>query len=107
MRWGRTVLTGVHWMERAGTATDTTGRSAGTAESVLIIPEREDYVSPTEYDGSAGWTLQPGDGIIEGEGPGGDISGPIQKAVPGCKLIAGWTAHRYGSSMDNWEVTAK
>lgn len=110
-RWGRRVLHGVYWRSGVGTSLSVTGVAGGQLECLLILPHREGYVTPTTYAAAENhddiWTLQPGDAVIPGEGPEGEIAGAIQKAVPGCKLIASITDHWYGSTMDHWEVTAK
>lgn len=110
-RWGRRVLHGVYWRSGVGTSLSVTGVTGGQLECLLILPHREGYVTPTMYAAAENhddiWTLQPGDAVIPGEGPEGEIAGAIQKAVPGCKLIASITDHWYGSTMDHWEVTAK
>lgn len=110
-RWGRRVLRGVYWRSGVGTSLSVTGVTGGQLECLLILPCRDGYVTPTAYAAAEShddiWTLQPGDAIIPGEGPDGEITGAIQKAVPGCKLIASITDHWYGSTMDHWEVTCK
>lgn len=111
VRWGRRVLTGVHWKSGFGVSTSTTGVSGGTVESLLIIPLDNRYCSPEAYHAAESknefWTLQDGDAIVDGAGPDMEITGNIKKALPGCKLITGMIAHIYGSPMDHWEVTAK
>lgn len=110
-RWGRRVLRGVYWRSGVGTSLSVTGVTGGQLECLLILPHREGYVTPAAYAAAEShddiWTLQPGDAIIPGEGPDGEIAGAIQKAVPGCKLITSITDHWYGSTMDHWEVTCK
>lgn len=110
-RWGRRVLHGVYWRSGVSTSLGVTGVTGGQLECLLILPHREGYVTPAAYAAAEShddiWTLQPGDAIIPGEGPDGEITGAIQKAVPGCKLIASITDHWYGSTMDHWEVTCK
>ena len=110
-RWGRRVLRGVYWRTGVGTSLSVTGVTGGQLECLLIIPCRDGYVTPAMYAAAEShddiWTLQPGDAIIPGEGPDGEITGAIQKAVPGCKLITSITDHWYGSTMDHWEVMSK
>ena len=110
-RWGRRVLHGVYWRTGTGASLSVTGVTGGQLECLLILPHRDGYVTPAAYAAAEThddiWTLQPGDAIIPGEGPTDGLAGPIQKAVPGCKLIGSVTDHWYGSTMDHWEVTAK
>ena len=110
-RWGRRVLRGVYWRSGVGTSLSVTGVTGGQLECLLILPCRDGYVTPTAYAAAEShddiWTLQPGDAIIPGEGPDGEITGAIQKAVPGCKLSASSTGQGDGSTMDHGEVTCK
>ena len=110
-KWGRRVLKGVYWRTGVGTSLSVTGVTGGQLECLLIIPYRDGYVAPAMYAAAEShddvWTLQPGDAIVPGEGTDGEITGAIQKAVPGFKLIGSIADHWYGSTMDHWEVTAK
>ncbi len=111
VRWGRRVLTGVHWKSGFGVSTAATGVSGGSVECLLIVPMDDCYRSPEAYRAAENkaefWTLQDGDAIVEGQGPDMEITGNIKQSLPGCKLITGMVAHIYGSAMDHWEVTAK
>ena len=109
--WGRTVLTGVHWMSGFGVApSGQSGVNGGQLACLLIIPMDNRYCNPEAYraakDRDQFWTIQEGDVLVPGEGPKAE-SGNIRKTLTGCKVVTGMVAHIYGSALDHWEVTAK
>ena len=48
-RWGRRVLRGVYWRSGVGTSLSVTGVTGGQLECLLILPQREGYVTPAAY----------------------------------------------------------
>lgn len=107
-RWGRRVLTGVHFRYGSGVSLSETGATSGQIEGKVIIPLDNRYCNPDSYnlaeDRSQFWTIQEGDAVIAGEGPEIDGTGHIKSLVPGCQLITGHVCHVYGSRLDHWTV---
>lgn len=83
---------------------------SGGEESLLLIPWREGYLPPeefqnTEHPGSH-FTFQSGDGILPGEGP--ELSGGhIKPQLPQARMLSEVHTHRPGSPLDHWEVLAR
>lgn len=110
-RWGRHVLTGVHYRFGSGVSVSETGVTSGQIEGNVIIPFNNRYCNPDSYrlaeDKTQFWTIQEGDAVIAGVGPEVVGTGHIKSLVPGCQLVTGYVGHIYGSRLDHWTVTVK
>ena len=108
--WHRTVLDDVWARWSQGFSYRGGGMDGGGAESLLLIPWREGYRTPEEFQtlSSPGncFTFQPGDGVYPGTGP--EISGGhLKSQLPGVQILSEVRTHRPGSPLDHWEVLAR
>lgn len=108
--WHRTVLEGVWARWSQGFSYTGGGMEGGNAESLLLIPWREGYMAPEEFqalsDPADCFTFQAGDGVYPGVGPELD-SGHLRSQLPGVQILSEVRTHRPGSPLDHWEVLAR
>lgn len=108
--WKRTVLEGVWARWSRGYSYAGGGMDGGREESLLLVPWREGYLPPEEFQGlpdpTGHFTFQAGDGVLAGQGP--EIpAGHLKTALPEAQILSEVRTHRPGSPLDHWEVLAR
>lgn len=92
----RQIVTGVYWYGGEGVTASGKGTVEDNSATIITSPE-----TTAQYKG--GWTIEPKDRILKGEGP--EITG--LKEIPAALIVARVDENICGSTVDNITITAR
>ena len=92
----RQVVKGVYWYGGTGISQNGKGTTEETPVNIVTSPE-------TAIQYGDGWTIEPKDRVMKGEGP--EITS--LRDIPSAPTVVGVEDNRCGSSVDNVTIKAK